>query len=221
MESFMVVKSFTLLTYFMYGKEKQEIEENFTIAPPQSCFVTVSVFVGISVDVPYVEGSRTGSECVQCPLTPAVRTTFQPTRLFLHSKATGNTGVEEDSEELVPERRASPHSRRSPSCLCCGDGEGDRKDMKLGASGLWLRLWVFVSPRSQEAFFPFNIQTSQASITGFIELLARECTIDWLMKIMNKVSNKEERCCCCCCCCVVRTEFADVGEYYCKKYPNV
>lgn len=31
MESFMVVKSFTLLTYFMYGKEKQEIEKRILL----------------------------------------------------------------------------------------------------------------------------------------------------------------------------------------------
>lgn len=69
----MVVKSFTLQNYFINGKEKQEIEKIILIAPSQSCFVTVSVLVGISVGVPLVEGSRIGSEYVQCPLTPINR----------------------------------------------------------------------------------------------------------------------------------------------------
>lgn len=57
--------------YFNNGKEKQEIEKRIlTKAPPQSCFVTVSVFVGISVDVPLAKGSRISSEYVQCPFNP-------------------------------------------------------------------------------------------------------------------------------------------------------
>lgn len=59
-------------TEFLYERKRKARvrKENFTMAPLRSCFVTVSVFVGISVDVPFVKGSRTGSECVQCPLTP-------------------------------------------------------------------------------------------------------------------------------------------------------
>lgn len=77
MESFMVVKSFTLQNYFINGKEKREVEKKILMAPSQSCFVTVSVLVGISAGVPLVEGSRIGSEYVQCPLTP-----LQSKRLF-------------------------------------------------------------------------------------------------------------------------------------------
>lgn len=49
MKSFMVVKSFTEL---IYGRERQASDqgENFIIEL-HSSFVTVSVFVGISVDV--------------------------------------------------------------------------------------------------------------------------------------------------------------------------
>lgn len=61
---------FTELLYEPKGKRKaRDRKENFTIAPLQSCFVTVSVFVGISVGFPSIKGSRTGSECVQPPCT--------------------------------------------------------------------------------------------------------------------------------------------------------
>lgn len=44
MESFMVVKSFTLWNYFMSGKRKaRDRKEDLTAAPPRNCFVTVSV----------------------------------------------------------------------------------------------------------------------------------------------------------------------------------
>lgn len=66
----MVVKSFTLLNNSINRKQKaRDRKENLTAAPPQSCFVTVSVFVGISVHV-LVEGFRSGSECVQSPWSP-------------------------------------------------------------------------------------------------------------------------------------------------------
>lgn len=60
---------FTELLYERKRKARDR-KENFTIAPPQSCIVTVSVFVGIYVDVPFVKASRNGSESVQCPFTP-------------------------------------------------------------------------------------------------------------------------------------------------------
>lgn len=42
MKSFMVVKSFTLLNYFMNGKEKQEKKRTLLRLLQRSCFVTVS-----------------------------------------------------------------------------------------------------------------------------------------------------------------------------------
>lgn len=108
-------------------RKARDRKENFNIAPPQSCFVTVSVFIGLSVDVPFRQGIQNRLRVCTTPFDPAlsslplrlVRVTFHLTRLFLHSKTTSNAGVEEEeeenSEELVPEHRAAPHSCRSPS----------------------------------------------------------------------------------------------------------
>lgn len=63
---------FTELLYEWKRKARYR-KENFTIAPLRSRFVTVSVFVGISVDVPYIKGCRTGSECLHpAPPPPPV-----------------------------------------------------------------------------------------------------------------------------------------------------
>lgn len=79
---------FTELLYEQKRKARDR-KENFTTAPPQSRFVTVSVFVGISVDVPFRQGIRNGLRVCAMPFDPLarpVRTTFHPTRLFPHSK---------------------------------------------------------------------------------------------------------------------------------------
>lgn len=144
-------------------------KENFNIAPLLSCFVTVSVFVGISVDVPYIKGCRTGWECLHpAPPPPPVWMILHPTLLFLHSNTTSNAGAEENSEGLWGTRAQSwSFTATFLSCLLLwwwreknGHGADYIKDMT-----------VFLSPR--RPFFPFNIQTSQASITGFTELLGQ------------------------------------------------
>lgn len=145
-------------------------KENFTIAPLQSCFVTVSVFVGISVDVPYIKGCRTGWECLHpTPPLPPVWMTLHPTLLFLHSKTTSNAGAEENSEGLWGTRAQSwcfTATFLYPVCFC---GDGKKKN---GHGADYIKdMTTFLSPR--RPFFPFNIQTSQASITGFTELLGQ------------------------------------------------
>lgn len=58
---------FTELLYERKRKARDR-KENFTIAPLQSCFVTVSVFVVISVGVPQYRGTRNRSRvCVTPP----------------------------------------------------------------------------------------------------------------------------------------------------------
>lgn len=81
----MVVKSFTLLNYFIKARDRKE---NFTIAALRSCFVTVSVFVGISVDVPFRRGIQNRLRERAKPFDPSIRLTVRPTRLFLYSKTT-------------------------------------------------------------------------------------------------------------------------------------
>lgn len=144
---------FTELLYQRKRKARDR-KENFTIAPPRSCFVTVSVFVGISVDVPFVEGSRTGSENVQCPFdnphpTPRHSTDHSPDS----SVSVQDAGADENSEELVPELLLTAAGLRHV-CFCV-----DRKDMELGTSRLRLRFCLASLPRG--LFFPpFNSQTS-------------------------------------------------------------
>lgn len=59
---------FTELLYEQKRKARDR-KENFTIAPLQSCFVTVSVFVVISVGLPQYRGSRNRSRvCATLPL---------------------------------------------------------------------------------------------------------------------------------------------------------
>lgn len=152
---------FTELLYQRKIKARDR-KENFTIkAPPQSCFVTVSVFVGISVDVSFRQGIQNRLRWVcAMPFDPTVWVSFD-------SSVTQEWTL--SAEPLLT--AADLH----PVCFCA-DG-GDRKGREAeGTSRLWLRFCPASLPRG---LFPFDIQTSQASITGFTELLARECTIDW------------------------------------------
>lgn len=57
---------FTELLYERKRKARDR-KENFTIAPLQSCFVTVSVFVVISVGVPQYRGTRNRSRVCATP----------------------------------------------------------------------------------------------------------------------------------------------------------
>lgn len=56
-------------TEFLY-LQRRDRKENFTIAPPQSCIVTVSVFVGISRPVEGNQKRRRGRERAQSDRRP-------------------------------------------------------------------------------------------------------------------------------------------------------
>lgn len=90
---------FTKLLYQRKRKARDR-KENLTTAPSQSCFVTVSVFVGISVDVLHVEGYRNGSEYVQRPLTPSSDWRFTQLFSFWTARRAVNTGADDTLRNL-------------------------------------------------------------------------------------------------------------------------
>lgn len=77
-----------------------------------------------------------------------------------------------NSEELLLER--SEIYLSSPDSFCVG-GEG-KKGLEAGEIKA---MTAFLSLEDLSHLQDINIQTSQASIIGLTELLARECTIDW------------------------------------------
>lgn len=139
---------FTKLLYQRKRKARDR-KEHLTTAPSQSCFVTVSVFVGISVDVLQVEGYRYYSVSEQ------------------RGRAV-NTGVDDTLRNLDQ----SFFSKLQASILPEGT-----QSWAVQAKTVFLSLLAAKRPFS---FSPFQLSDiQQASITGFTELLAWECTIDW------------------------------------------
>lgn len=59
-------KLYFMELHYQQKRKAGDRKENFIIASSQGCFVTVSVFVGISVDVLLVKGSRSAGKS---PLT--------------------------------------------------------------------------------------------------------------------------------------------------------
>lgn len=111
--------------------------------------MTVSVFVGISVDVLQVEGYRYYSVSEQ------------------RGRAV-NTGVDDTLRNLDQ----SFFSKLQASILPEGT-----QSWAVQAKTVFLSLLAAKRPFS---FSPFQLSDiQQASITGFTELLAWECTIDW------------------------------------------
>lgn len=138
---------FTKLLYQRQRKARDR-KENLTTAPSLSCFVTVSVFVGISVDVLQVEGYRNGSEYVQRPLTPSSDWRFTQLFCFWTARRAVSTGVDDTLRNLDQ----SCFSKLQASILPEGtQGWG------VQAKTVFLSLLAAKRPFS---FSPFNFQTS-------------------------------------------------------------
>lgn len=139
---------FTELFYERKRKARAR-KENFTIAPLQSCFVTVSVFVGTSVGSLHIKRSRPGSEYVQPPPpSPPSRSEwpFHRTHLFLQSQTSGSAGAEDSSEE--PLLAAAPLRPVSSSCVSM--------EINGHEAGYFSAATVFLSPLAAKR--PFSIR---------------------------------------------------------------
>ncbi|KAJ4935461.1 hypothetical protein JOQ06_016994 [Pogonophryne albipinna] len=95
---------------------------------------TGSVSMAAWAETPHPRAPR-GSVSSHGPLSMA---------LVRHLVFVYKTNTAENFEELVSERRAAPHSHRSPVCFC---GRGGEREARQGFDCLWF--WAFFHSTSK------------------------------------------------------------------------